>query len=444
MVWSLLLQEAEVHTSMPITPPPHPEATPRSVVLIDLDWQEADLVPELLRQAEYHVRLVAGDSEGNAGIRVAELCGVPRTLELADLTREIFDLALVGERSGRRPQLERLLTALGTPVTSPRGFGEGRRTGEQQNGHPTPAIQEPVVHVDLDAALAEALPDLSDEEQAAAPAASPGLEIGEIPGPEEREALAAMLTRWSEATGARSAVLHAGIGNGLGPLTRIGINDPLLDALIQLAAALETPHVVSRIDGDDRGKAWGAWPFRTRGWRGVVAAARVDPTVGRAQWEEAVQALRVAWESGQRARRSDHAGFASPRPAVWLEREPFSTRLSEAVARHLGAGDEFAVYRLSLPDAPAAIDRFFRELPSRLRESDSIARPNLREVLLLHSGAPVSFAHLRQRLAMLWEESWRLSGGKGAAPTISEERADLIASEDAPSFLEAGRRWLRA
>ena len=428
---------------MPVTPPPHPETAPRRVVLIDLDWQEADLVTELLRHSEYHVRLVAGDSAGNAGVRVAELCGVPRTLELADLTREIFDLALVGERSGRRPQLERLLTALGTPVASPRGFGEGRRAGEEQNGHPTPAPQAPVVSVDLDAALAEALPDLSDEEAAATPA-SAGLEIGEIPGPDEREALAAMLARWSEATGARSAVLHAGIANGVGPLTRIGINDPLLDALIHLASALETPHVVSRLDGDDRGRAWGAWPFRTRGWRGIVAAAHIDPVAGRAQWEEAVQALRVAWESGQHSQRSENPGFSAPRPAVWLERESFSARLSEAVARHVAAGDEFAVYRLSLADAPATIERFCRALPSRLRESDPIARPNLREVLLLHSGAPSSFAHLRQRLALLWEESWRQSGGKGPAAAIGEERADLIASEDATSFLEAGRRWLRA
>ena len=99
--------------------------TMRRVVLIDFDWQDADLLPRLLRQPGLSVRLVAGERPDDPGLRVAELCGLPRTLDLADLTREIFDLALVSERSARRTQIEGLLLALGTPCASPRGLLEG-------------------------------------------------------------------------------------------------------------------------------------------------------------------------------------------------------------------------------------------------------------------------------------------------------------------------------
>src|SRR5216117_2769560 len=96
--------------------------SPWRVVLIDLDWQDADLLPELLRAPEVSVGLAIGSSPNDAGVRVAALCGLPRSLELADLTREIFDLALVSDRSPRRERLDRLLRALGTRIESPDEF----------------------------------------------------------------------------------------------------------------------------------------------------------------------------------------------------------------------------------------------------------------------------------------------------------------------------------
>ena len=86
---------------MPSLDPVSP-GSPRRIVLIDFDWQDADLLPELLRHPGVDVRLVAGPSADDPGVRVAELCGVPRTLELADLARERFDLALLGERKTYR------------------------------------------------------------------------------------------------------------------------------------------------------------------------------------------------------------------------------------------------------------------------------------------------------------------------------------------------------
>jgi hypothetical protein len=100
------------------------EAARRRVVLIDFDWQDADLLPRLLKRPGFLVRLVAGERTEDGGLRMAEVCGLPRTLDLADLTREIFDLALVSDRSLRRTRVQSLLEALRTPCLSPLEFLE--------------------------------------------------------------------------------------------------------------------------------------------------------------------------------------------------------------------------------------------------------------------------------------------------------------------------------
>ncbi len=92
------------------------------VVLIDFDWSDADLLPGLLRAPGTSIGLVAGRGADDPGVRAAALCGLPATQDLSDLTREIFDVALVGERSPRREVIERLLRLLGTRVDSARGF----------------------------------------------------------------------------------------------------------------------------------------------------------------------------------------------------------------------------------------------------------------------------------------------------------------------------------
>ena len=107
---------------MTTTPPAVTEGAPRRVVLIDLDWQDADSLPLVLRQAGNVVRLVVGERTEDAGLKLAEICGLPRTLDLADLTREIFDLALVSDRSPRRARVLSLLEALRTPCLSPHDF----------------------------------------------------------------------------------------------------------------------------------------------------------------------------------------------------------------------------------------------------------------------------------------------------------------------------------
>lgn len=424
--------------AMTLTPPPDPQDAPRRIVLIDLDWQEADLVPALLRKPEYHVRLVAGESEDNAGLRVAELCGVPHTLELADLTREIFDLALLGRHSGRRSQVERLLTALGTPVASPQTFhgettnGHGGKNGHGRK-HEDAAARTSLESVeDLDRALARALPDLTT--------IAPDDDAETLPGPDQREALYARLSEWAARSGARSVLLHAGAGNVVEPVSRFGPEDALLHALVHLALAEDAPHVVTRLDGDERGRAWGAWPFRTRGLRGALAAARFDPVEGRAQWEGHVQELRVAWEGHER-RRTEPAPVPARSPA-WLSTEIFAARIA-TLADGLGAsGITAAVHRLRFDESETVIDRLCEDLPSRLREGDLLCRPRRRDVLVIHHGAPARFSSLRRRIAGLWEDAWRRAGHVTPAPPIFEERADLASVADRDAFLATARRWL--
>jgi hypothetical protein len=106
----------------------------RRLVLVDFDWDDAALLPALLHQPGVSVGLVAGQGPEDPGVRLAELCELPRTLDLADLTRELFALALVSERSPRRSHVQSLLRAMGTPSQTPAAF-----LGEPEDGESEPA-----------------------------------------------------------------------------------------------------------------------------------------------------------------------------------------------------------------------------------------------------------------------------------------------------------------
>jgi hypothetical protein len=224
------------------------------------------------------------------------------------------------------------------------------------------------------------------------------------------------------------------------PVCRFGEADPLLDALVHLSLALETPHVVSRLDGPDRGKAWGAWPFRTRGGRGVVAAARLEPVEGRARWEEAVQSLRVSWEKHERARGRDET--APPRRVPGLDPQGFASCLAAAVEGHRRDGAPFAVHRLRFDETAECLEGFCASLTERLRETDTVVRPTPRDLVLLHHGVPGTFTPLRRRLVALWEETWLQSGRSTPAPPIVEERIALVGREDIDFFVTTVRSWL--
>mgnify|MGYP001348786129 CR=1 FL=1 len=394
------------------------------LLLADFDWHDADLIAELFERPGVSVRLVAGDGPQDPGVRVAELCGLPRTLDLADLTREIFDLALVGERSSRRTQLESLLVALGTPFVTPEEFLKGRaagavtsRPGVEASLAVHAAALEQSLAGDVDALVDQALPDLAEStplEPRAIPAPqSPrhaALTLDDFPSPESRrhleEALQALVTR----TGAGTAELHAGEGGELRLMAQIGPEDRLLTGLIDLANEMGTPQVVTRMSDPGRGRTWAAWPFRTMQRRGVLAGASIDSREGLASWQKMLEDLRNTWDDEDRARSVAAFPLTPNREQRWLDPGTFRARVDLAVERHRRDRLRFELHRLEFPEVRSAIIRFCENLPALVRDMDCLSQPFPHLVTLLVAGEPDALVQLKRRLLATWEHAWREAG----------------------------------
>jgi hypothetical protein len=392
------------------------------------------------------VRLVAGGRLNDAGVRVAELCGVRSTIELADLTREIFDLALVGERSPRRGQVERLLNALGTPIATPRSFLDAGARESQwdpsgEAGHESHAINGSNRMI-LNGILAHAIPDLATAEEPDTAAAPLPSTPGDVPRIEDRPGLERALARWITTSGAIAAELRAGPASKMERLCGKGANDPLLETLIAMAIAADSPQVVTVVVGPDRGRVWGAWPFRTHRLRGVLAAASVDSMDGRALWAQLAQEIAARWQLNE----TDRAAPRPPRvPAAsegWLAAPSFRARLELAVERNRRDGLRFAVHRIHFSDHAAQVEEFCRGLPEGVRGTDFLCRSAPRDILMLSAGPPGNFVHVRRRLIALWERVWRDRGELDPAPALTDERIELVGPESAQSFLGAADGWL--
>ena len=431
---------------------------PRRVVLVDFDWRDADLLPELLARPGLSVRLVAGQESGGAGLKMAELCELPRTTDLADLTREIFDLAVVSERSPRRTQIEGLLLALGTPCVSPESLLRGADLANAR----TPAVEAPLaLHAvafesalggtDFDALIAQALPDIGDGAPTAprpvAPAGRSEVRVpslAEFPSLEDRLGLERALAGLASDTGARAAELRAGRPDDVQLLARVGDEDPLLAGLIDLALSQNEPQVVTRLTGPQEGKAWGAWPFRTTRNRGVIAAAAIDPASGWTTWQQTVEELREAWDLLDREQAVPAFPLVPDGHPGWLDAEGFRSAISLAVARNQRDGLSFAVHRFELASRPAALDALCERLPSQLRDTDRLFRPEPHVVLLLTTCTLEAFEPVRRRVTALWGTVWQESGGAAPAPEFLESRARVAEPAEAGSFLATVARWLPA
>ncbi len=429
----------------------------RRVVLVDFDWEDADLIPELLQQRGISVRLVAGSRPEDAGIRLAELCGLPRTVDLADLTREIFDLALVSERSPRRTQIEGLLLALGTPSLTPQTFV----TDDGHPGETMPAVEAPLeLHAaaletalggeDFDELVDQALPDLSDRApttpQPIMPPGAPRFTIPSLedfPSHEDRRGLEAALRSLMMDTGAERAELHVEGPEDVELVVEVGAEDLLLSGLVELAQMHGRPQVVASVSGTPSGTAWGAWPFRTTQHRGVVAAAGIQPDRWSA-WERMVEDLRSTWERRDR----EQVGAAAPMlpaiPGVWLEPAAFVARLDRVVERHRRDGLRVALHRLEFPISRAAVDRLAERLPLHLRGTDAICRPAPNRVLLLTATPGERSPHVRGRIAALWQEAWLETGNERPIPGIVHERCELTRPDGTESFMARARRWMES
>lgn len=428
----------------------------RRLLLIDLDWQDVDRLPEILRQPGVSVRLVAGDGPHDPGIRMAELCDMPRTLDLADLTREIFDLALVGERSSRRTQLESLLVALGTPCTTP---------GEYLHGMPadgvgsTPGVDAPLtVHAAaleqslagaVDALIDDAIPDLAEttplaprEVMVAPTPRIVGVSLSDFPSVESRAQLELALKHLVSSTGAGTAELHAGDRSHMRLVAQVGPEDRLLRGLIDLAQEMGTPQLVTRMSEPGRGLTWAAWPFRTMQRRGVLAGAGIDPHQGLDSWQTMLTDLREAWDREDRERSVSSFPLTPGREARWLDPNAFRVRVDLAGERHRRDGLRFELHRLEFPEAPAAVEALCAELPAQLRDTDSIVRPFGHVVCLLAAGEPESFVALRKRLLQSWEAAWLAAGLPPPAAGFVDRHVGLAGPEDLDAVFTAADVWL--
>jgi len=429
--------------------------TRRRVVLVDFDWEDADLIPELLAQPGISVRLVAGSNSEDAGVRLAELCGLPRTIDLADLTREIFDLALVSERSPRRTQIEGLLLALGTPSVTPQSF-----VANEVAPDTTPAVEAPLeLHAaaletalggqSFDSLVEQALPDISDD---APTAPSPVLPKGEptfvipsleeFPSLDDRRGLEGALQTLMVDTGAGRAELHVQGPESSETLVEIGPADALLRGLVELAQQRGTPQVVASLAGPTEGIAWGAWPFRTATHRGVLAAAGISPAEGWARWQRVVEELRENWDQEDRQKAAPAFPMVPDKAEGLLDPEGFRTSLELAVERHKRDGLRFALHRLDFPISPDAVGLLVERLPRHIRGTDSLCRPSPRRVLLLTATPRESFPHVQKRIAALWETVWTESGLDRPIPGMREERIEMSNAEEARTFLERAVAWL--
>jgi len=436
---------------------PHDIAAPaaRRLLLIDFDWQDADLIPQLFREPGVSVRLVAGDGPQDPGVRVADLCGLPRTVDLADLTREIFDLAVVGERSSRRTQLESLLVALGTPCTTPEEYLRGHADGAA--AHPgveaslalhAAALEQSLAGT-VDALVDQALPGL-DEPTPLVPrpvVSSPSPRIGgvtldDFPSAEARRSLEEALKDLVTRTGAGTAEVHGGDRSQLKLVAKIGPEDRLLNGLIDLASEMGTPQVVTRMSDPGRGRTWAAWPFRTMQRRGVLAGASIDASGGLESWQKMVEELRATWDREDRERSVASFPLTPNREPRWLTADAFRARVELAVERHSRDGLRFELHRLEFPEANTAVELLCADLPVLVRDTDCLAKPFPHIVTLLAAGESEAFAQLRRRLLVAWEGAWRSAGLASPAPAFVDRHVALSGPEDAAAFSTAADVWL--
>ena len=427
----------------------------RRLVLVDFDWDDADLIPRLIRQPDAAVRLVAGERTDDAGVRLAELCGLPRTTDLADLTREIFDLALVSERSPRRTQIEGLLLALGTPSVSPQAFLDGDQPTESSPGVEAPlalhaaAFETSLGGGDFEAIVEQALPDLELD----GPTAPEPVEIrethsvrvgslDEFPSIEDRHSLEDALRGLMSVTGAGRAELHVGTVEAMAMVVEVGPGDALLKGLVALALELGTPQVVSSIVGGEEGRTWGAWPFRTAQRRGVLAAAGMAKLADWSAWQRTVEGLRESWDREELAKSAPAFPMLPDSQTQWLDVDAFSMRLELALERNRRDGLRFALHRLHFPAAPKALALLAERLPDQLRDTDCICRPSAQRVVLLTAGARDHFPHLRRRILTLWQTVWLEAGHERPIPGITDERIEMTGPTDSEAFLARAAGWL--
>ena len=272
---------------------------------------------------------------------------------------------------------------------------------------------------DADAAIPDAAGDVGFRD-APGPSGEATLE-GEppaLPGPDDFHALERAVGAWALETGALSAALHRLEGGITARLCRVGPEDPLLDALVELAGREDAPQVVTADQGRAQGRGIGAWLFRAGTIRGVLAAAAFDPATGAGVWASAARALSVAW--------SHPSGEPSRARARLLGREAFGERVVAAIERRT-TGVRCELHRLAFAGAGMPLEPMLDAVAARMRASDALCLVAPRELLVLCGGAGC-FGALFARIVAHWQDAWSRAGREGSPPEPTDE---LLALEDA-------------
>jgi hypothetical protein len=281
----------------PVTPPPA-----RQVLLIDLEMEDLDVVVALLRDPTVRIRRVAGrvgSVGGDAGLRAARLWGLPTCADVVDLTREIYDVAVIGSRSPRGAQLEQLMRTLETAVV---GTDDVRRDGGLFVPSPTEAPTE-----DESAPASDAWEEWSMGRVPIAEDVGAGWDGGPVaPAPERVRAvdddLVERLALHRRATGAHALELHVLEGESLQRACLLGEPDALIAGLVPLARISDEAWTVAPEAGDGAGRLWGAWPLCGGPRRGVLAVAGARADFGDAVWRDQAAAIERAWNRGDASR----------------------------------------------------------------------------------------------------------------------------------------------
>ena len=447
----------EARLPMATLPQDPATSTPRRLLIIDFDWRDVDWLPELFRNPGTSVRLVAGDGPQDPGVRVAELCGLPRTVDLADLTREIFDVALVGERSSRRTQLESLLVALGTPCMTPEEFLRGPAGSSRPGVDATLAVHAAALEQTLagpapgamDTLLERALPDLSEttplESRLHAPPAEPRVvmsSLDDFPSREMRLRLEEALRQLVSHTGAGSAEVHTGDKSQMRLVAQVGPNDRLLKGLIDQADELDAPQLMTRLNEPGKGKTWAAWPFRTLQRRGILAGSAIEPSGGLDSWRRMLEDLRSTWDLEDREHTVASFPLTPVREHRWLAPAELRQRVELAVERHRRDGLRFELHRLEFPELLSPWTRFAETLPTHLRDTDGLTRSFPRLVVLVAALDAEAFVRLRRRLLAVWELAWEDAGLKSPAASFVDHSVTLMGPEDIEAFTTSADVWL--
>jgi hypothetical protein len=395
------------------------------VALVDFDWSDVDLIPELLKVPELEVRRVAGRSERDPGIRIAALCGVPHTLDLGELARDGLHVALVGRGSSRRARIHELLGEAGAEVRDPREYLAERQRPTEARREDRPELTT-LAPDELSSLVDSAIPDLEPE-----PARS-WLEVA--PDLDDSAGLGRLLDHCVEESGASAALLRLRDPGRDLVLAAHGTVDSLLEALGELVFEHGVPEVIVRFDSGEIHRSAGAWRVQVGARPAALMVAGFDPATHARSWHEVAIGLSVAWADRAPAR-------VSMPPAARVSAEAFRETIAAVIERNDRDGQPFVVHRLLLDTGPGLVETVCGDLARDAPPGEALCRVGRDVVLVLSPGPASTYSGILDRVRDAWDR-WAPPDASDSG-TWACERIELASREDAGLFRFVIEGWLR-